>query len=321
MEPGRELRRELHVAVALEHAERRVRRAREVLRLAVRADRERRHVPGAREVDAAVVGLHDQVEQRGHLAAVETSHQAVEPVEHAGGRVALERVGARRVAQLAHQRGRSDAVADHVAHRHAHAAAVERDGVVPVAAHVGATRHVARGDLDALHLGQPVRQQAALEQLDVRDLALVRARVLDGEAGPVRHQDQQALLLERERPRRAHRHLDHAGEPALHHERRGHQRAHARRGHHRVESAALGDLLERHRPARRHHLLERVADLDRRPGLHVIQTGGGTDGVEPLVLVVLKQDAHDVGGEHLARAAPPARRAGRAARGARAPPR
>ena len=59
-------------------------------------------------------------------------------------------------------------------------AAVERDGVVPVAAHVGAAGHVARGDLDALHLGQPLREQAALEQLDVRDLALVCARVLDG---------------------------------------------------------------------------------------------------------------------------------------------
>ena len=190
---------------------------------------------------------------------------------------------------------------DHVAHRHAHPAALERDGVVPVPAHVGAAGLVAGADLDPLDLGQPLREQAALEHLHVRDLALVRPRVLDGEPGAVGHQDQQALVLEGEGPRRAHGHLDHPGQPPLDHERRGHQRTHARRGHHRVEPGARGQLLERHGPARRHHVGEHVADLDRHAGLRGIEPLRGADRVDLLLVAVLEQDAHDVGAEHLGR--------------------
>ena len=121
--PGRELHGRLDVVRAVEHAERRVVRALQVVGVALRVDHERRHVARVGEPHRPVVGLHDEVEQRRHLAAVEAAHQLGEPVEHAGRRVALDRVRAHRMPQLAHQRGGADAVADHVAHRHAHAAA------------------------------------------------------------------------------------------------------------------------------------------------------------------------------------------------------
>ena len=83
----------------------------------------------------------------------------VELVDDDAPATALERVRAQRVAQLAHQRGRADAVPDDVAHRDAEPAAVEREHVVPVAADVGAraARHVARRDQQPGHLRQPRR--------------------------------------------------------------------------------------------------------------------------------------------------------------------
>ncbi len=250
------------MAGALEHAQRRVRRALQVLGVAVRRDHERRHVPGVREADARVILLHDEVEQRGHLPAVEAPHHAVQAVEHAARRVPLERVRAHRVPELPHQRGGADPVAHDVPHRHPDAAAVERDRVVPVAAHVRSTGHVAGRHLDAVERRKAVGQEAPLEHLHVRQLALVRARVLDREPGAVGHQHQQALVLEREaarRPRTAH--LHHPREPALHHERAGHQRGDARR------PPAAGSSprpprssCERHRAAALDHLLERAAE-------------------------------------------------------------
>ena len=67
--------RRLGVARAVEDAERRVGRALEIVGVAVRADHERRHVAGVREAHGAVVGLEHEVEQRGHLAAVEAAHE------------------------------------------------------------------------------------------------------------------------------------------------------------------------------------------------------------------------------------------------------
>ena len=54
------------------------------------------------------------------------------------GRRAQQRVGAERGAQLAHDHRGAQPVADHVAHHHRHAAVVQLDRVVPVAADRGA---------------------------------------------------------------------------------------------------------------------------------------------------------------------------------------
>ena len=66
-------------------------------------------------------------------------------------------------------------VADHVAHDQRHPAVGALERVVPVAADRGslAGRQVARGDLEPLDARQALGQQAALERLGDRVLALV----------------------------------------------------------------------------------------------------------------------------------------------------
>ena len=104
--------------------------------------------------------------------------------------MALDRVGARDAAQLAHARGGGHAAARDVADDEAQAPAGEREGVEPVAADRGALaagREV-RGQRDAGRVGQPAGEEVALQRGGDRALALVgglgpgAARALLGQA-------------------------------------------------------------------------------------------------------------------------------------------
>ena len=126
--------------------------------------------------------------------------------------VALERVGADRVAQRAERRRRRQALARHVAHDEQHAPAGQRDRVVPVAADLGLRRRrqVARAERDARQRRQRLRQQAALQRLGDAVLAAERARVVDRQRDAVGRQAQQVDVVGAQPPRRAHADLDDA---------------------------------------------------------------------------------------------------------------
>ena len=89
--------------------------------------------------------------------------------------MALDRVGARDAAQLAHARGGGDAAARDVADDEAQPPAREGEGVEPVAADRGALaagREV-RGQRDAGRIGEPAGEEVALQRGGDRALALV----------------------------------------------------------------------------------------------------------------------------------------------------
>ena len=73
--------------------------------------------------------------------------------------------GADGAAQPSHGRGGFDTVADHVADDQGHPGSGERDHVVPVAAHAdpGLGGQVTDGDIHCRQVGQPLRQQVALQ--------------------------------------------------------------------------------------------------------------------------------------------------------------
>ena len=266
--PGRQLHRRLDVVRAVEHAERRVVGALQVVGVAVRAEHERRHVAGVGEPNGAVVGLHDEVEQRGHLAAVEAAHQLGEPVEHAA-----PANGPRP------RRRASRGAAGPSARRRRCRGPPRRPSPPPPGRPRAGSRRTSRRPRPRhracstaatwmpLTSGSRSGRRLRWSISTFDELALVGARVLDREPGAVGHQHQQALVLEREPARPGRADLHHARHLALHEQRRRHQRrtpaasiaaSSARRGR---------KLRERHRPRPLDHLLERARDLHERARL------------------------------------------------------
>jgi hypothetical protein len=144
---------------------------------------QRRHVAGRDEPQPPEVGLDDREEQRGHRVRRHGDVVGVQPPREGGGAVALERVGARDAAQLAHAGGRRHPAAGHVAHHDAQPAAGQGQRVVPVAADGRAARARGEvgGDADARDLRQPLGQEVALERGGEEPLALVQRGALDDE--------------------------------------------------------------------------------------------------------------------------------------------
>ena len=111
----------------------------------------------AREVQVRSVGPDQREDHRGDRVAgrAVALHQAVHALCRGRNLLALERRGAQGVAQPAHQRCRLHAVPRDVADREREPPVVERDHVVPVAAHLGlsARWQVARGHGHTRHGG------------------------------------------------------------------------------------------------------------------------------------------------------------------------
>ena len=132
-------------------------------------------VAGVDEAQAPLVGLDDGVDQRRHVVGAQRLVVEVQPRDDVGRRMALDRVGARDAAQLAHARGRAHAAAGDVADDQAEAAAGQGEGVEPVAAHRGAL--AARGEVRRSatpgRVGQPAGEEVALQRGGDRALALV----------------------------------------------------------------------------------------------------------------------------------------------------
>ncbi len=130
---------------------------------------------GGAEGHLAGLAVEHQVEHGCHHLLHAAHHEPVDPGHNVGRRGLHQPVGAERVAELAHRRGRAEAVARHVAHHQRHAAVGALEHVVPVAPdrRAARARQVAGGQLHALDRRQPLRQEAALERLGDRVLALV----------------------------------------------------------------------------------------------------------------------------------------------------
>ena len=96
------------------------------------------------------------------------------------GLAARQQRGRQRAAQLAHDRGGRRTLADDVADGDRDPVVVQLDDVVPVTAGLGArgAGQVARGEGEPVQVGQPLRQQAALQRLGDPLLGAVEARAV-----------------------------------------------------------------------------------------------------------------------------------------------
>ena len=114
--------------------------------------------------------------------------RTLEVGEHAVGRVAVVGVGGEHGAQLAHARGGLGAVAHHVADHQQQAAVLERMGDVEVAADVApaGAGQVARRELDPGQVGEPGREQRALQRQREPPLGTEQHRVVERDRRPAR---------------------------------------------------------------------------------------------------------------------------------------
>ena len=129
----------------------------------------------AREHGLAGLTVQDQVENGGHRLLDSARHEPVEARHHLSGRGLDEAVGAARVAELAHRRRRAEPLPDDIADHQRDAPVGALEHVVPVAAdgRLVTRGQVTRRQLETLDLGQPLRQQAALQGLGDAVLLLV----------------------------------------------------------------------------------------------------------------------------------------------------
>jgi hypothetical protein len=130
---------------------------------------------GVDESQRPGVDLEDREQHGGHEVGAQRGVVAVHALDQRDRPVALQRVGARDRAQLAHPRGGVDAVARDIPDDDAEAAAGQRDRVVPVAADPRPARagRDVRGERDADDARQPVGQQRALQRRGDPAVALV----------------------------------------------------------------------------------------------------------------------------------------------------
>ncbi len=134
----------------------RVRRAAvQLLDRTVRQEKQRRWMAGVAEHQHRVVAVQQEaaVERRRERGHLQPLNQAVEPVENGGRAAAVVGVRAQDAAQLTHRDGGVHVVSHGVADRQRHRAVRQREGVVPVTAHL---RLLGTGEVDrsARHAGR-----------------------------------------------------------------------------------------------------------------------------------------------------------------------
>ena len=131
-------------------------------------------------------------------ASVSAQKYALSRCEHLGRGEPVERAVLQDVAELAHRRRGADPVADDVADHEHHASVAQRHRVVPVAADLepDAPGHVAGREIRVLEHRQLVGQQAALQRLRGRQLALEAHRVLDRGRDPAGDLAREAEVLD-----------------------------------------------------------------------------------------------------------------------------
>ena len=206
--------------------------------------------PALTSVSSPASGIQHEVGERGQLDRAHRGEQPVEQVDHGGGLMTLERVGAQRRAHLRHQRAGLHPAPDDVADHERDPAAAELEHVVPVAADAGVDggREVARREQDARDHRQRARQHRPLHRL--HDVALrVQARVLDRDRGAVGGELEQVALLVGEVPRRQRADVQHPDHAPLDEQRHPQQRADALLAQDRVEDVRVVDVLDRDGPA------------------------------------------------------------------------
>ena len=118
--------------------------------------------------DRALRGVDDRVDDREQVLVVAGELMAVQQRQRVAGvpvPALREREGAGQGPQLPHRGRRPDAPSGHVADDDPQPSVRHRERVVPVSAHLRAEPGDVVGgrDLDAAHLGEPLRDQATLE--------------------------------------------------------------------------------------------------------------------------------------------------------------
>ena len=188
--------------------------------MARRGDRDRGAVAVGR--DERAHGGHQRQSRLLAQHLVDERQHARGPRVEAGGH-------AGRVAHQRGQGGRLDALAGHVA-EHDQVAALDRQDVVEVAAHVGVALAglVSRARLPARQLGQALRQQARLQRVRHALLRRVQARVLHRGGGAQREVlDEAEVVLVEAAAALGRDQRDHAERLVAEPHRHGHGRAHA----------------------------------------------------------------------------------------------
>ena len=135
---------------------------------------------GPGDAEQAGLEVEDGVGERDDLVVLEVEDPGVEGAQHRGRAGVEADGGAHRDPHLAHDGGRAQALAHHVADDQRDATLVDLDAVVPVAAdlRVLGERAVGREQAEALEGGQPGRQQRLLERGRRVDHRLVGQRAL-----------------------------------------------------------------------------------------------------------------------------------------------
>jgi hypothetical protein len=136
-------------------------------------------------------------EHRGRRGDVEPDGERLQPPHDLGGGEPLDDVRAGGVAELPHRRGGGQPVPGHVTDAQGDAAVGQGEHVVPVAADldVAGGRQVVRRQLQAVELGQPLGEQAALQGARDLRLALQLPRALGERGQHLRDRAQQRGVL------------------------------------------------------------------------------------------------------------------------------
>ncbi|AYN36745.1 hypothetical protein DUI70_6251 [Streptomyces albus] len=186
-------------------AEQHARAALEEVRPAVVAHHQRRRVArvGPAQPPGPALGAFEAAHHHGrHRGVADVPEGAVQAGDHGTGRGLLTPgEGAQHIADLGHVRGGGQIVPDHVADHHRHRAVRQREGVVPVPAHLRGVRgrFVAGADIHAEDLRHR-RQQVPLHVLGDPALALVELGVVHRETRPAGDVVDQGQIGRAERP-------------------------------------------------------------------------------------------------------------------------
>ena len=256
-------------------------------------------MPRARKSASALLGVEQDVHERGVAAGLELAEQLAEALHDLRRGCAVHGVRPETAPELPHHRGGLEAATRHVADCQAEPAARERERVVPVAAELGpGRRQVAPLQAHSENLGQP-REEALLERVGQAAIAFRQAPV-DCQRGAVARAREQVHVVVREIALLERAHVKHPDHLALHDQRHAEQRPEALLAQQWVHDLRMLDVRDAHRLAgARHPSGEALPHTDAHTPLHLLLEALGRARYERPAIVLEQQDRRRAGIEHL----------------------